>query len=116
MTTSYNRDIATSDTAAELTDGYHLVVEALKLNDIRTIYGVVGIPITDVARIAQASGMRYIGFRHESDAGHARRGGRVHDEEAGHLSDGVGAGIPPRPRCSGECHHELFSDGADFGI
>jgi hypothetical protein len=70
MTTSYNRDIATSDTAAELTDGYHLVVEALKLNDIRTIYGVVGIPITDVARIAQASGMRYIGFRHESDAGH----------------------------------------------
>ena len=71
MTTSYNRDIATSDTAAELTDGYHLVVEALKLNDIRTIYGVVGIPITDVARIAQASGMRYIGFRHESDAGHA---------------------------------------------
>ena len=59
------------DTAAELTDGYHLVVEALKLNDVRTIYGVVGIPITDLARIAQASGIRYIGFRHESDAGHA---------------------------------------------
>ena len=36
MTTSYNRDITTSDTAAELTDGYHLVVEALKLNDVRT--------------------------------------------------------------------------------
>jgi oxalyl-CoA decarboxylase len=32
---------------------------------------VVGIPITDVARVAQASGIRYIGFRHESDAGHA---------------------------------------------
>src|ERR1700738_2981266 len=59
------------DTSAELTDGYHLVVEALKLNDVRTIYGVVGIPITDLARIAQASGIRYIGFRHESDAGHA---------------------------------------------
>jgi oxalyl-CoA decarboxylase len=62
---------ATVDTAAELTDGYHLVVDALRLNDIRTIYGVVGIPVTDVARVAQASGIRYIGFRHESDAGHA---------------------------------------------
>src|SRR6202011_5017894 len=61
----------TADTAAELTDGYHLVVDALKLNDVQTIYGVVGIPITDVARVAQASGIRYIGFRHESDAGHA---------------------------------------------
>jgi len=62
---------ATTDMSAELTDGYHLVVHALKLNDVRTIYGVVGIPITDVARVAQASGIRYIGFRHESDAGHA---------------------------------------------
>src|ERR1700736_2368278 len=61
----------TADTAAELTDGYHLVVDALKLNDVRTIYGVVGIPITDVARVAQASGIRYIGFRHESNAGNA---------------------------------------------
>jgi oxalyl-CoA decarboxylase len=62
---------AIADTAAEFTDGYHLVVDALKLNDVRTIYGVVGIPITDVARVAQSSGIRYIGFRHESDAGHA---------------------------------------------
>ncbi|MGP4014514.1 oxalyl-CoA decarboxylase [Saccharopolyspora sp. 5N708] len=61
----------TVEPAAELTDGYHLAVDALKLNDIRTIYGVVGIPITDLARLAQASDIRYIGFRHESDAGHA---------------------------------------------
>ncbi|MGW0606105.1 oxalyl-CoA decarboxylase [Streptomyces sp. NPDC002640] len=54
-----------------LTDGIHLVVDALKLNGVETIYGVVGIPITDLARLAQASGIRYIGFRHESDAGHA---------------------------------------------
>jgi oxalyl-CoA decarboxylase len=72
MTTLSSQDTATPvDGAATLTDGYHLVVEALKLNDVRTIYGVVGIPITDVARVAQASGIRYIGFRHESDAGHA---------------------------------------------
>ncbi|MFE3856988.1 oxalyl-CoA decarboxylase [Streptomyces griseorubiginosus] len=62
---------AAADVPTELTDGYHLVVDALKLNDVDTIYGVVGIPITDLARLAQAQGIRYIGFRHESNAGHA---------------------------------------------
>ena len=57
--------------ADPLTDGCHLVIDALKLNDVTTIYGLVGIPITDLARLAQASGIRYIGFRHESNAGHA---------------------------------------------
>ncbi|MBN8874963.1 MAG: oxalyl-CoA decarboxylase [Rhodospirillales bacterium] len=56
---------------AELTDGFHLVVEALKLNGIRTIYGVPGIPITDLGRLAQASGIRVISFRHEQNAGNA---------------------------------------------
>ncbi|MFE9613781.1 oxalyl-CoA decarboxylase [Streptomyces sp. NPDC006012] len=54
-----------------LTDGNHLIVDALLRNDVKTIYGVVGIPVTDLARLAQASGIRFIGFRHESDAGHA---------------------------------------------
>src|SRR5919201_2089919 len=61
----------TVETAPALTDGFHLMVDALKLNGVSTIYGVVGIPITDLARLAQASGNRYFGFRHESDAGHA---------------------------------------------
>src|SRR6201998_4235234 len=60
-----------TDRAAALTDGIHLVVDALKLNDVRTIYGVVGIPITDLARLAQAEDIRFIGFRHESNAAHA---------------------------------------------
>ena len=55
----------------QLTDGFHLVVDALKLNGLDTIYGVVGIPITDLARLAQAEGIRYIGFRHEQSAGNA---------------------------------------------
>jgi oxalyl-CoA decarboxylase len=59
------------DAAQTLTDGFHLVVDALKLNDVSTIYGVVGIPITDLARLAQESGIRYLGFRHEANAGHA---------------------------------------------
>lgn len=55
----------------QLTDGFHLVVDALKANDVETIYGIVGIPITDLARVAQASGIRYIGFRQETSAGNA---------------------------------------------
>ncbi|MEV6105634.1 oxalyl-CoA decarboxylase [Streptomyces sp. NPDC051940] len=62
---------AAADATTGLTDGYHLVVDALKMNGVETIYGVVGIPITDLARLAQAQGIRYVGFRHESNAGHA---------------------------------------------
>jgi oxalyl-CoA decarboxylase len=55
----------------ELTDGFHLVIDALKLNGINTIYGVPGIPITDLGRMAQAAGIRVISFRHEQNAGNA---------------------------------------------
>ena len=55
----------------ELTDGFHLVIDALKLNGIETIYNVPGIPITDLGRMAQAAGLRVISFRHEQNAGNA---------------------------------------------
>jgi oxalyl-CoA decarboxylase len=55
----------------DLTDGFHLVVDALKLNGIDTMFGVAGIPITDLLRLAQAEGIRYFGFRHEQSAGNA---------------------------------------------
>ncbi len=54
-----------------LTDGFHLVIDALKLNDISTIYNVPGIPITDLGRYMQAAGMRVLSFRHEQNAGYA---------------------------------------------
>ncbi len=54
-----------------LTDGFHLVIDALKLNDIDTIYNVPGIPITDLGRYMQAAGMRVLSFRHEQNAGYA---------------------------------------------
>ena len=57
--------------AENYTNGFRLTVDALKLNGVTTIYGVAGIPITDLARIAQRSGIRYIGFRHEASAGNA---------------------------------------------
>src|SRR6187397_2330883 len=55
----------------ELTDGFHLIIDALKLNGISTIYGVPGIPITDFGRMAQAEGIRVLSFRHEQNAGYA---------------------------------------------
>ena len=62
-----------SGTAAQgaLTDGFHLLIDAMKLNDLNTIYGVPGIPITDFGRMAQAAGIRVISFRHEQNAGNA---------------------------------------------
>ena len=56
---------------ARLTDGFHLVIDALKLNNIKTIYNVPGIPITDLGRYMQAAGMRVLSFRHEQNAGYA---------------------------------------------
>jgi oxalyl-CoA decarboxylase len=66
---------STADTVthqdAAVTDGFTLAVEALQVNGVDKMYGVVGIPVTDLARIAQASGIRYVGFRQEQAAGHA---------------------------------------------
>ncbi len=56
---------------SNLTDGMHVFVDALLKNGIDTIYGVVGIPVTDLARHAQEMGIKYYGFRHEQSAGNA---------------------------------------------
>ncbi len=56
---------------AALTDGFHLLIDALKLNGIETIYGVPGIPITDLGRMMQEEGLRVLSFRHEQNAGNA---------------------------------------------
>jgi len=62
---------ATTDDTEELTDGFNLIIEAMKLNGLTTIYGVPGIPITDFGRMAQAAGIRVLSFRHEQNAGYA---------------------------------------------
>lgn len=63
--------MASSDSEQTLTDGFHLLIDALKLNDLNTIYGVPGIPITDFGRMAQGAGIRVLSFRHEQNAGNA---------------------------------------------
>jgi oxalyl-CoA decarboxylase len=64
-------DASAAGAERELTDGFHLVIDALKLNGLNTIYGVPGIPITDFGRMAQGAGIRVISFRHEQNAGNA---------------------------------------------
>jgi oxalyl-CoA decarboxylase len=66
-----NAPAAPTQQTDDVTDGFHLLIDALKLNGIETIYNVPGIPITDLGRYAQAQGMRVISFRHEQHAGYA---------------------------------------------
>ncbi len=69
--TKQDNEAGQGEAPQNLTDGFHLVIDALKLNDLNTIYTVPGIPITDLGRLAQAAGMRVLSFRHEQHAGYA---------------------------------------------
>jgi oxalyl-CoA decarboxylase len=60
-----------ADSERELTDGFNLIIDALKLNGVKNIYAVPGIPITDFLRMSQAAGIRVLSFRHEQNAGYA---------------------------------------------
>src|SRR5258708_31228308 len=62
--------VATS-TETQSIDGFQLVIDALKLNGLDTVYALPGIPITDLTRRAQADGLRVLSFRHEQNAGYA---------------------------------------------
>jgi hypothetical protein len=103
-------DVNATEAEQTLTDGFHLVIDALKLNGITNIYNVPGIPITDLGRMMQAEGMRVFSFRHEQNAGLRRLDRRLPDEEAGRLPHGLGPGLPQRPDGARARHHELLPD------
>ena len=63
--------MTTDNSSPETIDGFQLVIDALKLNGIKNIYCVPGIPITDLSRKMQKEGLRVISFRHEQHAGYA---------------------------------------------
>ena len=69
--TAQGKETTAAGAERELTDGFNLIIDAMKLNGLNTIYGVPGIPITDFGRMAQAAGIRVISFRHEQNAGNA---------------------------------------------
>ena len=92
------------------TDGFQLVIDALKLNGIDTIFGLPGIPITDLTRKLQAAGMRVISFRHEQNAGYAASIAGFMTRQAGHLPHGVRPRLPERTDGARQRHHQLLSD------
>ena len=56
---------------AELTDGFHLIMDALEMNGIENMYGLLGIPVTGLGRMWQARGHNFYSFRNEQNAGFA---------------------------------------------
>lgn len=56
---------------AELTDGFNLIMNALEMNGVENVYGLVGIPVTELGRMWQARGHKFFSFRHEQSAGFA---------------------------------------------
>ena len=66
-----NNDIQAVAAGVELTDGFHLLMDALEMNGITNMYGLLGIPVTEVGRIWQARGNKFFSFRNEQNAGYA---------------------------------------------
>ncbi len=55
----------------EQVTGMDILARALKQTGIQNVYGLVGIPITEAAYLIQNQGIRFVGFRHEQQAGMA---------------------------------------------
>ncbi len=51
--------------------GMYILAKALKNIGIDKMYGLVGIPVTDFSYLCQEQGIRFVGFRHEQQAGMA---------------------------------------------
>lgn len=51
--------------------GMWLLAQSLKKVGITDMYGLVGIPVTELAYLCQEYGIRFFGFRHEQQAGMA---------------------------------------------
>lgn len=55
----------------EQVTGMYILARALREAGLDTMYGLVGIPVTEAAYICQEQGIRFISFRHEQQAGMA---------------------------------------------
>ncbi|CAO3586776.1 unnamed protein product [Absidia cylindrospora] len=51
--------------------GAELIATSLKQQGVDTIFGIVGIPVVEIADACQAQGIRFIGFRNEQSAAYA---------------------------------------------
>lgn len=96
----------------QMTDGMHIIVEALKQNNIDTIYGVVGIPVTDMARHARRKAFVILVFVMSSRQVMPLQQA-VFLPKNQDLPDSVCARIPQRFDRIGQCNGKWFSDDHD---
>uniref|UniRef100_A0A665UJS8 2-hydroxyacyl-CoA lyase n=1 Tax=Echeneis naucrates TaxID=173247 RepID=A0A665UJS8_ECHNA len=76
--------------AMEDVTGAQLVAEALKAQKVDYMFGVVGIPVMEVAMAAQAAGIKYVGMRNEQAACYAA-------SAVGYLTGRFASCCPPPP-------------------
>ncbi|XP_049484796.1 2-hydroxyacyl-CoA lyase 1 isoform X2 [Panthera uncia] len=62
---------ACSDGDEEQVSGAEVIAQALKTQDVEYMFGIVGIPVTEIAVAAQKMGIRYVGMRNEQAACYA---------------------------------------------
>uniref|UniRef100_A0A4W2HSV7 2-hydroxyacyl-CoA lyase n=1 Tax=Bos indicus x Bos taurus TaxID=30522 RepID=A0A4W2HSV7_BOBOX len=62
---------ALSDGLEGQVSGARVIAQALKTQDVNYMFGIVGIPVTEIALAAQEVGIRYIGMRNEQAACYA---------------------------------------------
>uniref|UniRef100_A0A8C8ZGY9 2-hydroxyacyl-CoA lyase n=1 Tax=Prolemur simus TaxID=1328070 RepID=A0A8C8ZGY9_PROSS len=60
-----------SDTSEAQVSGAQVIAQALKTQGVDYMFGIVGIPVTEIAFAAQELGIRYIGMRNEQAACYA---------------------------------------------
>ena len=51
--------------------GYDVLAEALAKQNLTHAFGIVGIPVTEIAYCLQGQGVKYYGFRNEQAAAYA---------------------------------------------
>lgn len=59
------------DASEEQVSGAAVLARALKAQDVKYMFGIVGIPVTEIAIAAQQLGIRYVGMRNEQAACYA---------------------------------------------
>lgn len=62
---------APSDRRDREVSGATIIAQALKTQDVKYMFGIVGIPVTEIAIAAQQLGIRYVGMRNEQAACYA---------------------------------------------
>lgn len=71
MSTQTTNPAPTAPHFPEQVTGMYILAEALKRLSLDTVYGLVGIPVTEAAYAMQKVGVKFVGFRFEQQAGMA---------------------------------------------